>query len=169
MKTILQTPRVLMRQFAEDEIDHLLTMNADERIARYITRRTPAETRELFAQMQIDYINKPELGRWALINAEDGDFIGLCMLLEARAGMSGTEIGYSLNYKYWGQGLATEVVRATVDYGFNILNLQDICAITTIDNALSQRVLLKTGFKPTGTVVINNRLLPLYINSKGDQ
>lgn len=168
MKTILQTPRVLMRQFAEDEIDHLLTMNADERIARFITRRTPAETRDLFAQMQTDYINKPELGRWALINPDDGDFIGLCMLLDARPGLSGTEIGYSLNYKYWGLGLATEVVGATVDYAFNTLNLKDICAITTIDNELSQRVLLKTGFTPRGTVVINNRLLPLYINSKGD-
>jgi len=169
MKTILQTPRVLVRQFAEDELDHLLIMNVDERIARYITRRTVDETRELFAQMQIDYVTKPELGRWALFNPEDGDFMGLCMLLEARPGMSGTEIGYSLNYKYWGQGLATEVVTATVDYGFNQLNLRDICAITTIDNALSQRVLLKTGFKPTGTVVINNRLLPLYINRKVDQ
>jgi ribosomal-protein-alanine N-acetyltransferase len=168
MKTILQTPRVLMRQFAEDEIDHLLTMNADARIAPYITRRTPDETRELFAQMQIDYINKPELGRWALFNPEDNDFIGLCMLLEARPGLSGTEIGYSLNYKYWGQGLATEVVDATVNYGFNQLNLQDMCAITTIDNAASQRVLLKTGFKQGGTAVVNYKLLPLFIKTKGD-
>lgn len=169
MKTILQTPRVLVRQFAEDEIDHLLTMNADERIARYITRRTPAETRDLFAQMMIDYVNKPELGRWALFNPEDNEFIGMCMLLEARPGLSGTEIGYSLNYQYWGQGLATEVVGAVKDYGLEQLNLSEICAITTIDNAASQRVLLKTGFKPTGTAVINKVLLPLYTNKKGDQ
>lgn len=157
-----------MRQFAEDEIDHLLNMNADERIARYITRRTPDETRELFAQMQKDYINKPELGRWGLFNQADDDFIGMCMLLEARPGMSGTEIGYSLNYKYWGLGLATEVVAATVDYGFNTLNLPDMCAITTIDNAASQRVLLKTGFKQSGTAVVNYKLLPLFIKTKGD-
>ncbi|WP_171972579.1 GNAT family N-acetyltransferase [Mucilaginibacter polytrichastri] len=169
MKTILQTPRVLVRQFAEDEIDLLLTMNADERIARYITRRTVDETRDLFAQMLIDYKNTPELGRWALFNLEDNDFIGMCMLLDARPGLSGIEIGYSLNYKYWGMGLATEVVRATADYGLNTLNLKDICAITNIDNALSQRVLLKTGFKPSGTAVINYRLLPLFVKTKGDQ
>jgi ribosomal-protein-alanine N-acetyltransferase len=157
-----------MRQFAEDEIDHLLTMNADERIARYITRRTPDETRALFAQMQIDYVTKPELGRWALFNPQNDDFIGMCMLLEARPGLSGTEIGYSLNYKYWGQGLATEIVRATADYGLNMLNLKDICAITTIDNTPSQRVLLKTGFKQGGTAVVNYKLLPLFIKTKGD-
>jgi ribosomal-protein-alanine N-acetyltransferase len=162
MQTILTSPRILIRQFAENEADLLLNMNADERIARFIPRRTPAETRALFAQMLKDYNSNPQLGRWAMFSLQGNDFVGLCMLIAARPGLSGIEIGYSLNHKYWGQGLATEAVKAVIEYAFNTLNLNAVCAITTADNSASQNVLIKAGFEAKGTVLLNDGPKPYY-------
>lgn len=63
------------------------------------------------------------------------------------------ELGYSLSYDYWGQGLMSEAVATMLDYGFNQVNARRIYAKTNTTNIRSQRVLVKQGmthykFKP---------------------
>lgn len=56
-------------------------------------------------------------------------------------------MGYRFLPKYWGQGFATEVAKASINYGFEKLNLKAIYAITDVENLASRHVLLKAGFK----------------------
>jgi RimJ/RimL family protein N-acetyltransferase len=56
------------------------------------------------------------------------------------------EIGYRLAQPFWGQGLATEIVRATLAYGFESLGLRSIIAIVQPANVASVRVIQKVGF-----------------------
>jgi RimJ/RimL family protein N-acetyltransferase len=46
----------------------------------------------------------------------------------------------------WGRGLATEIARAMIEYGFETLGLGVISASTDTPNAASVRVLEKCGF-----------------------
>ncbi|HEY9194609.1 MAG TPA: GNAT family N-acetyltransferase [Mucilaginibacter sp.] len=146
---ILTTERLLLRQFEGSEVQMLWAMNSDERVARYIPQRTEQETHELFAQMLADYHANPKLGRWAIFEQQSNEFAGMCMLINARHSLQGYEIGYSLNYSYWGKGMATEIVQAVVDYGLNVLGLTEIYAITVAENVASGRVLKKAGFNVT--------------------
>jgi ribosomal-protein-alanine N-acetyltransferase len=165
---VIETPRLIIREFASDEEHLLVDLNRDERVTRYTTPRTQEETRQLFQQVLKGYSTLSRFGRWAIIYKATGEFIGTCMLMAARDGLTGTEIGYNLHYNYWGQGIATETVNALVTYGFET-GLTEICAITDGENLASQRVLQKAGFTTSETVFMFGKDIPLYIIKKGDQ
>lgn len=61
------------------------------------------------------------------------------------------EIGYSLARAWWGQGIASEAVRAVLDFGFTRMHLHRITAMTIADNHRSVRMLERIGFRREGT------------------
>ena len=69
-----------------------------------------------------------------------------------------TEIGYALDQKYRGQGIATEAVQALCDWAFQDADLRVLRAETPVDNKGSQRVLEKNHFEQTGkkTLTLEN-------------
>lgn len=58
----------------------------------------------------------------------------------------GTEVSYFLHPGYWGRGLATELVDASLRLAFLDLGLSTVSAFTRPVNHASRRVLEKTGF-----------------------
>jgi RimJ/RimL family protein N-acetyltransferase len=60
------------------------------------------------------------------------------------------ELGYWLAAATWGHGIATEAVRALVDFGFRELALARIFAHVLDGNAASMRVLEKLGLEREG-------------------
>ena len=69
-----------------------------------------------------------------------------------------TEIGYALDQKFRGQGIATEAVQALSEWAFKDAGLRIIRAETPVDNEGSQRVLEKNQFQKTGekTLALEN-------------
>jgi RimJ/RimL family protein N-acetyltransferase len=61
-----------------------------------------------------------------------------------------SEIGYALDQKFQGQGIATEAVKALTEWAFQDAGLQVLRAETPVDNVGSQRVLEKNKFQKTG-------------------
>lgn len=169
MKNIITTPRLKIRQFAENEWHLFNGISEDPEVIRFITPRTPEQNRELFEQMMIDYHTLPEFGRWGIFNAQTGEFVGLCMLLEARPGLEGIELGYSFHHQHWNKGYATEIVKALVNYGLYGQGLTEICAITDPKNEASQHVLKKAGFTCTGSVFMWEKDNPIYLIKRTEQ
>lgn len=90
------------------------------------------------------YVDNPGLGVWAGYEKQSDEFIGFFEL----AHLDDTEeieVGYRLFKEYWGQGYATEISKVLIDYGFNIMKLDQIAGITHPENIASQNVLLKSG------------------------
>lgn len=56
-----------------------------------------------------------------------------------------TEVLWALHPDAWGHGYATEVARAALGYGFDVLGLDLIFAITLPDNHASQAVMKQLG------------------------
>jgi len=65
-----------------------------------------------------------------------------------------TEIGYVIDQKFRGQGIASEAVHALTEWAFQDSGLRVISAETPVDNAGSQRVLEKNDFQKTGEKTI---------------
>ena len=61
------------------------------------------------------------------------------------------ELGYWIARGYWGQGYATEAVRAVLRLA-EVLGHQRVVASHFVDNPASGRVLLKSGFRLTGNL-----------------
>ncbi|WP_295720992.1 GNAT family N-acetyltransferase [Mucilaginibacter sp.] len=162
MNIIIQTPRLLIREFTAADEDLSLLMDEDERLTQYVKKRTPAESKQVFKDTLKDYKNKTGLGRWGIFNVGDNEFIGVCMLKPSESDGDKIELGYRLHLKYWGQGIATELAKALINYGLNKVGLLEICAVTHPNNAASQKVLLKAGFERWGEAFWYGEDLPFF-------
>ena len=78
-----------------------------------------------------------------------GQFIGHCHLGPERGDPTHADITFTLSRTYWGQGYATEAVRALLRYGFEQQNLQCLFAECQPENLAAKRVLEKVGMQLT--------------------
>lgn len=58
----------------------------------------------------------------------------------------GVEVAYFIHRSYWGRGLASELVQASLALAFRDLRLPEVIAFTRPANHASRRVLMKAGF-----------------------
>lgn len=65
-------------------------------------------------------------------------------------GTPGIEVGYGLARQYWGMGIATEAVEATLKHGFEELKLERIVAVAVPESFASRQVTEKPGMKYEG-------------------
>ena len=92
---------------------------------------------------------------WAVTLRETGEAIG-CMGYYIHGesnipiGEEDAEIGYWIAKPYWNRGIATEALRAMIDYCFNVKGFLTLWSDFFIDNPASGRVMEKCGFKDTG-------------------
>lgn len=86
---------------------------------------------------------------------EDGTIVGRVNLTHIADGAA--DLGYRIAERAAGRGLATAAVRqvcalAVTQYGLSVLN-----AAARVDNLGSRTVLSRTGFVPTGDIVLSGR------------
>ena len=87
---------------------------------------------------------------WAVVLNGEKKMIGTCGFTTLDFNHNCAEIGYVLNPKYWGQGIAAEAVRRVMDFGFMELNIHRIEAKYIIGNDSSRRVMEKCGMRFEG-------------------
>jgi len=162
MNIIIQTPRLVVREFLPREESLLINLYKDEKVTHYVKKRSEEETRRQFADALKGYRVSPGLGRWGVFNPADDDFIGVCILKPADSDSTRIELGYVLVSKYWGLGLATELAKSLITYGFEQKGLTEICACTYPENTPSQNVLLKAGLVREGNVFWHEAELPFF-------
>ena len=108
--------------------------------------RSDEETRQ-FLQEKMARWDKHGFGYWMFRDRQAGHFIGRGGLQHFEIeGTIEVEVGYTVQYKYWGQGFATEMARALVNIGFEQLGLDNIICFALTTNRASQRVMEKVGF-----------------------
>ncbi|TXS51093.1 GNAT family N-acetyltransferase [Streptomyces sp. t39] len=86
---------------------------------------------------------------------EDGRVVGRVNLVDVADG--GAELGYRIAEEAAGRGLATAAVREVCARAADVYGLTELRAATTEDNRASLTVLTRTGFTPTGPVVLGGR------------
>jgi RimJ/RimL family protein N-acetyltransferase len=148
MTAILETKRLLLRHLVLDDLSDLFAFYRDPDVVQYIpdAPRTYEETREELEWFLNGHPQFPELGLWATIYRETGQFIGRCGLLPWTIdGKEEVEVAFALSKAYWGKGLATEVAQALALYGFEHLQLSRLICLIDRENAASIRVATKIG------------------------
>jgi RimJ/RimL family protein N-acetyltransferase len=145
---ILETERLLLRHQVPEDLDALWALYCDPEITRYIpdAPRSYAEAKEELEWFMHGHPKHPELGLWATIHKESGQFIGRCGLLPwSIDGQDEVEVAYTLAREYWGQGLATEVAGAIVIYAFEKLGLTRLICVIDREHQASINVATKIG------------------------
>jgi [ribosomal protein S5]-alanine N-acetyltransferase len=87
---------------------------------------------------------------WSIVLKEENRVIGgISFYFQDRVYYK-VDLGYTVARPYWRRGIATEVMRAVVQFGFETLRLHRISVDTRIDNIASMRLMEKTGFTYEG-------------------
>jgi RimJ/RimL family protein N-acetyltransferase len=145
---ILETPRLLLRRLAPDDLEALYALYRDPEVRRYFPEGTLTynETREELEWFLNGHPRHPELGLWATIYKATDTFIGRCGLLPWTIdGQEEVEVAYLLDKAYWRQGLASEAARAIADYAFEKLGLRRLICMIDEENIASRGVAEKIG------------------------
>lgn len=143
---IAKTARLILREFQLSDAQKLYDLNSDSDVIRY-TGDPPFKSiseAELFIK-NYDHYQKFGFGRWACIRKHKGDFIGWCGLKNNEKNQ--IDLGFRFFKKYWNQGYATEAAKASLDFGFNKLGLEEITGRVAPENTASIRVLEKLNLK----------------------
>lgn len=145
---ILETERLILRPWTQEDKKPFAAMNADAEVMRFFPSTVSEEQSnasvDRFIQHQADY----SFCFWAAELKSDGRFVGFVGLQHVPDALEcapAVEIGWRLARNTWGQGLAPEGARAALRYGFNVLKLDEIVSLAPKLNKPSLRVMEKIG------------------------
>ncbi|HNS50244.1 MAG TPA: GNAT family protein [Anaerolineae bacterium] len=150
---VLETERLRLRDFGEDDWRAVLAYQQDSRYLRFYewSQRTPEEVRS-FVDLFIAQQRETPRARFqlAITLSATGRLIGNCGIRMEESHAREADIGYELDPDFWGHGYATEAARAVVGWGFSHLRLHRITAWCIAENAGSVRVLERLGMRREG-------------------
>lgn len=145
---ILETPRLLLRPWEDDDVDAWAEMAADERVTRYLFRVRTGEEAKAYATGKRRNLERDGFGWWVAEIKGGLRFAGLIALQDVPFDAYFTpakELGWFLRPEVWGNGYATEGARAVLDFARTTLGWPEIVAMTASLNLPSQRVMQRLG------------------------
>ena len=148
MDIVIETDRLLVRKFTEDDAPLLYDLNLDPEVIRYThdPLTDVEEARKVLEEVILPQYILYDHGRWAVHLRSGLEFIGWCGL-KYLTETNEVDLGYRFKKNFWGNGYATEAARACVKYGFATLNLQRIVGRALPANLASIKVLEKCGME----------------------
>jgi 3-dehydroquinate dehydratase/shikimate dehydrogenase len=144
----IRTARLILRQWQEEDLKPFAELNADPRVMEYFPSTKNRQESDHSVKLMSAHIEKYGWGLWAASLIQTGECIGFIGLEDVHFTNHFTpavEIGWRLAFDFWGKGYATEGALASLQYGFETLNLNEIVSFTAVQNERSRRVMERIG------------------------
>ncbi|HYO92260.1 MAG TPA: GNAT family N-acetyltransferase [Pyrinomonadaceae bacterium] len=157
----IETSRLQLRHFNQNDLDELALIFSDPLVLKYLLPNRAATREETLTALlsMIRHWERHGYGRWAVVHQATDKLIGYGGL---RCFDGTPELVYLLARPYWGSGLATEIARGCLEYGFMRHKFERIIALTRPDNLASRRVMEKTGLSYQRHDIVFNLDVVLY-------
>jgi RimJ/RimL family protein N-acetyltransferase len=151
----LETERLILRMFRQDDLDGYAAMCADEEVMRYIGEGKAVDRVAAWRQMAM------MLGQWclkghgqfALEERATGVLLGRAGYFEPE-GWPGFELGWLLRRESWGKGYATEATRLLLRHAFEAMGRERVISLIRPANTRSIRVAERLGERLEGRTEI---------------
>ncbi len=156
---LLETDRLLVRAFRDEDLEAFLAYRNDPLVAEYQGWDVPyprEKALEFIAEMKSKNPVEPE--GWlqaAIVLKESGEYIGDCAFFVKKDDNRKAYVGCTIAQKYWQRGYAVEVVRRLLAYLFDELHLHRVVAETDVENDASISTLERLGFRREAHLVEN--------------
>lgn len=144
---LLETARLRLRPWRNGDPAAFAALNADARVMRYFPGLMSAADSDGLAAAIQDRFRAWGFGFWAVETdaLPFAGFIGLSRPAYEASFLPAVEVGWRLDPRCWGQGLATEGARAAMAFGFDRQGLGQIIAVAPRANTPSIRVMERLG------------------------
>lgn len=148
MAIALRTPRLLLREWRDEDAEPFAAMSADPDVMRYLLPFPDRAAVDVWVAAARAHWQTYGFGQWVVEIPGEAGFIGVIGLSRVRWALPfapAIEAAWRLARSYWGKGYAQEAARAAVDDGFARLQLEEIVAFTLPSNLESRRVMERLG------------------------
>lgn len=142
----LETPRLVLRQFREQDLCAYTAMLSDAETSMYLGNGLPQSREDCWRSIgyMLGHWQIRGYGLYAAEERETGAMIGRIGLYRPE-GWPGLEVGWLVQRDRWGQGYATEGGAAVRDHAFEALGAKRLVSVIRPSNDASIRVAEKLG------------------------
>lgn len=146
MIKVLETDRIALRTWTDEDFEPFAQLNADPEVMKYFPEVLDRAQSDALARRIRDQLQSEGFGLWALeVEGRFAGFVGLNRTTFETPMGPHVEIGWRLARWAWGRGLASEAASAALDLGFHSQGLDEIFSFTTATNSRSEAVMLRIG------------------------
>jgi len=160
---MLTTDRLILRQWKHSDRAPFAAINADTDVMRYFDRPRERTESDATVDRLEGHIYEHGFGFWAAELKEIGAFIGFIGIEHTPPNLAcspAVEIGWRLDKRFWGKGLAPEGARASLLFAFSKLKLAEVVSFTAETNKPSMRVMEKIGMQRDKSADFDHPAIP---------
>ncbi len=149
----IETKRLVLRKIEDADLqDYHDRLSRDPEVSRYLLGQTqpdPDCTAEKIRQIQAGYADGTRY-HWGIAGKEDNSLFGTIALLRFAEESNSCNFAYMLGREFWGQGYATEALKAVFQFAFSEMEIDSISAEHFAANPASGAVMRKVGMEFVG-------------------
>jgi RimJ/RimL family protein N-acetyltransferase len=147
----LTTERLAFRLWREEDLDLATTLWGDPDVTRFIDARAGLSRAEVQERLlrEIGTQREHEMQYWPMFLRGTDDLAGCCGLRPHDPASRVYELGVHVRRVHWGKGLAHEASEAVIAHAFRDRGASALFAGHHPQNAVSERLLVRLGFRRT--------------------
>ena len=139
----LYTERLVLRRLTRYDLEDVYAYCSDPQVSKYLLwspHESMRTTRQYLTLVERKY-RSAEFYDWGV--EYEGRIIGTCGFTSFSVVDDSAQIGYVLSSEFWGRGIATEMLKSVIRYGFDVLSLNRIEGRYMKENVASLAVMNK--------------------------
>jgi RimJ/RimL family protein N-acetyltransferase len=155
---VIETDRLILRHLTTEDAAFILVLMNDSSWLQFIGDngvRTLEDACTYIVYGPVAMYARVGFGLYLTALKEDRTPIGICGLIK-RDSLEDVDIGFAFLPQFWSQGYAYESASAVIAHGRQVLGLQRIVAITSLDNQRSAHLLEKLGLHFERLITLTN-------------
>jgi RimJ/RimL family protein N-acetyltransferase len=165
MVTLIEpkTKRLKLRQWCVNDRAPFAVLNANLQVMEFFPGTLHPTESDAMADKCESLIAERGWGFWAIEVLATGEFIGFVGLHIPTVDLPFSpcvEVGWRLACSHWGQGYATEAARASLQVGFEVLELKEIVSFASICNTRSLAVMERLNMTLT-EIIFEHPAIPV--------
>jgi RimJ/RimL family protein N-acetyltransferase len=166
----LETERLLLREFRDDDFEAYAAMCADAEVMRFLSADgAPLSREDAWRQMAMfaGHWALRGYGMWALEERGTGRFVGRAGL-HYPEGWPEREVGWTLLSDQWGRGFAGEAARAAIDHAFGTLGWTRLVSVIHPANLRSIALARRLGETFSHRCKVRGAMVDVYSLERRD-
>lgn len=145
---VLETERLVLRNVEHTDVQEVFEIRSNPDTMLYIPRPLAKTLDDAMGviNMMRGFTERNEKINWAITEKGSDKLIGIIGYPNIRPDAHRGEIGYVMHHDYRRKGFLYEAFIASLNYGFDVMNMHSIEAIIRPENLASIAVVEKAGF-----------------------
>lgn len=143
---ILETERLILREYTMDDIEDLSKILLDEYTMRFYDKKFSKDYVERWIKWNLNNYKDFGFGLFVIIKKDTNEFIGDCgITIQKINNQYRPEVGYHINKNFWKQGYAKEAGKAVIEWAFKNTTFNTLYSYMTSENIPSQNTAKSIG------------------------